>query len=179
MLKKVTTKEYNNALEEKDSVHKVKAVDATGNDILVASRVVAFSGGCGKITTVGRLAWGRWYRIASSKSGANPNSLLLNVGNLYVNSPAISQLFYISAEGFGNNQVITQLACGGDKCISKARILYKRSTTEGPIIEILVNAPNENYYAFAYSNNIGFVFQEPVEVSETPEEGYSVKEFSF
>ena len=48
MLKKVTTKEYNNALEEKDSVHKVKAVDAAGNDILVASRVVAFSGGCGK-----------------------------------------------------------------------------------------------------------------------------------
>ena len=42
-----------------------------------------------------------------------------------------------------------------------------------------MNAPNENYYAFAYSNNIGFVFQEPVEVSETPEEGYSVKEFSF
>ena len=96
-----------------------------------------------------------------------------------MNRASLSQLFYISAEGFGNNQVITQLAYGGDKCISKARILYKRSTTEGPIIEILVNASSENYYAFAYSNNLGFVFQEPVEVSETPEEGYSVKEFTF
>ena len=45
MLKKVTTKEYNNDLEEKDSVHKVKAVDGSGNDILVSSAVVANSGG--------------------------------------------------------------------------------------------------------------------------------------
>ena len=178
MLKKVTTKEYNNDLEEKDSVHKVKAVDGSGNDILVSSAVVANSGGCGKFTTKNKLGWGKWYRIASSVSGANPNSCLLNVGNLYVNRAALSQLFYVAAEGFETNQIIVQLANSG-KAISKARILYKRSTTEGPIIEILVNAPNENYYAFAYSNNIGFVFQEPVEVSETPEEGYSVKEFSF
>lgn len=179
MIEKVTTKDYNNALEEKDSLHKVKAIDGSGNDILVSPDIVAKSGGCGKITTVGRLAWGRWYRIASSTSGANPNSLLLNVGNLYVNNAARSQLFYISAEGFENNQVITQLASGGGKCISKARILYKRSTTEGPIIEILVSALNANNYVFAYSNNIGFVFQEPVEVSETPESGYTVKEFIF
>ena len=179
MIEKIITKDYNNGLETKDSLSKVKAVDGAGNDILVSPGVVANSGGCGKISTVQQLARGKWYRIASSKNGAHPNSLLLNVGNLFARTVPRSQLFYISAAGFGNNQVITQLAFGGDKCISKARILYKNSTAEGPIIEILVNADNENNYLFAYSNNIGFVFQEPVEVSETPESGYSVKEFTF
>lgn len=179
MLKKVTTKEYNDGLETKDSLGKVKAVDVAGNDILVSSAVVVNNGGCGKFTT-NKLGWGKWYRIASSKSGADPNSCLLNAGNQYVNRAPLSQLFYISAEGFDTNQGINQLAYGeSGKCISKARILYKKSTTEGPIIEILVNAPGANNYFFAYSCNIGFVFQEPVEVSETPEEGYSVKEFSF
>ena len=174
----INTKDYNNDLETKDSLHKVKAVDGSGNDILVSPDIVAKSGGCGILITKGLLSSGKWYRIASSKNGGYPNSLLLNVGNVYVNRAPLSQLFYISAEGFETNQIISLLAASG-KTISKARILYKGSTTQGPIIEILANAPGKNNYAFAYSNNIGFVFQEPVEVSETPESGYSVKEFTF
>lgn len=178
MIETINTKDYNNDLGIKDSLNRVKAVDTAGNDILVNPGIVAQSGGCGVLIT-GLLAWGKWYRIASSKNGAHPNSLLLNVGNIYVNNTPRSQLFYISAGGFGDSQVITQLASGDEKCISKARILYKKSTAEGPIIEILVNALNNNNYVFAYSNNVYFAFQEPVEVSETPESGYFVKEFTF
>ena len=82
------------------------------------------------------------------------------------------------ADGYSDNQCVIQLASGG-KCISKMRILYKASTTEGPIIEVLTRADGENSYFFAYSCGIGFTFQDPVEVSETPDSGYSVKEFAF
>ena len=178
MMEKITIKEYNNGLETKDSLSKVKAVNAAGNDILVSSGTVANSGGCKKYLSNNRLGYNKWYRIASALNGANPNSVLLNVGNQYVNKTASAQLFYIFADGYSDNQCVIQLANGG-KCISKIRILYKVSTTEGPIIEFLARADGDNSYFFAYSCNIGFDFQDPMEVDDTPETGYSVKEFAF
>lgn len=179
MIEKIITKDYNNGLETKNSLSKVKAIDVAGNDILVSSDIVANSGGgCRKYLSKNRLEYKKWYRIASAPSGVNPNSVLLNIGNQYVNKAASAQLFYIFADGYSDNQCVIQLASGG-KCVSKMRILYKASTTEGAIIEVLTCADGNNSYYFAYSCSIGFTFQDPVEVSETPESGYSVKEFVF
>ena len=178
-MEKITTKEYNNGLGTKDSLSKVKAVDVSGNDILVSSSIVTNSGGgCRKYLSNNRLGYNKWHRIAFASNGVNPNSVLLNIGNQYVNKAASSQLFYIFADGYSNNQCITQLANAG-KCISKIRILYKASTTEGPIIEVLTCADGNNSYFFACSCSIGFNFQDPMEVNDIPEAGYSVKEFIF
>ena len=172
-MEKIKTKDYNNGLETKDSLSKVKAIDVAGNDILVSSGIVTNSGGgCRRYLSNNRLRYNKWYRIASAPS------VLLNIGNQYVNKAASAQLFYIFADGYSDNQCVIQLASGG-KCISKMRILYKASTTEGPIIEVLARADGENSYFFAYSCGIGFTFQDPVEVNETPDSGYSVKEFAF
>ena len=178
-MEKINTKFYNNSLEIKDRLCKVKAGGVGGNDILVSSGVVANSGGgCRRYSSNNRLGYNKWYRIASAPNGVNPNSVLLNVGNQYVNKVASAQLFYIFADGYSDNQCVIQLANGG-KCVSKMRILYKRSTTEGPIIEVLIRADGDNSYFFAYSCGIGFTFQDPLEVSETPDSGYFVKEFAF
>ena len=85
-MEKTNTKDYNNSLGIKDSLSKVKAVDVAGNDILVSSGVVANSGGgCRRYLSNNRLGYNKWYRIASAPNGVNPNSVLLNVGNQYVN----------------------------------------------------------------------------------------------
>lgn len=178
-MEKITIKDYNNGLEIKDSLHKVKAVNATGDEILVSPDVVTNSGGgCRLYLSKNHLIDNKWYRIASALNGANPNSVLLNVGNQYVNQASSAQLFYILADGYSDNQCVIQLANGG-KCISKIRILYKRTSTEGPIIEVLARANKDNRYFFTYSCNLGFTFQEPVEVNDIPETGYNVKEFAF
>ena len=44
-MEKIITKDYNNGLETKDSLSKVKAVDGAGNDILVNPGIVVQSGG--------------------------------------------------------------------------------------------------------------------------------------
>lgn len=49
MIEKIIAKDYNNGLETKDSLSKVKAVDVAGNDILVNPIIVAQSGGVWKI----------------------------------------------------------------------------------------------------------------------------------
>ena len=50
MIEKIIAKDYNNGLETKDSLSKVKAVDVAGNDIIVNPIIVAQSGGCGRYT---------------------------------------------------------------------------------------------------------------------------------
>jgi hypothetical protein len=178
MIEKVTTKDYNNALEEKDSLHKVKAIDGSGNDMLVSPDIVAKSGGCGIYRSSSNILYGKWYRIAVGNIGHASNAVLLMVGNYFNNEAPHSQLYYISADGYSGMPSIVQLANSG-RVISKARILYKPSTTEGPIIEIFVIALHSNKFIFSYSCNMNFTFQDPIEVSETPESGYTVKEFTF
>lgn len=51
-MEKTTIKDYNNGLETKDSLSKVKAVDVSGNDILVNPGIIAQAGGCGRNTSM-------------------------------------------------------------------------------------------------------------------------------
>nr|DAE17446.1 MAG TPA: hypothetical protein [Phage sp. ctSLR2] len=171
----INTKDYNNDLEIKDSLNRVKAVDGAGNDILVNPGVVANSGGCGVFLSNIALAYGKWYRIAIGNMAA-----LLMVGNKYYNTSPQSQLFYIFANGYNNIQSVVQLANAG-KVINKARILHKLESEGGgdPMLEICVNTIGANQFMFSYSCSMYLAFINPVEVSETPESGYTVKEFVF
>ncbi len=180
MIEKITTKDYNGNLATQDSLSKVKAVDTIGNDILVSPNIVAAKGGCGLFLSDVSLAYGKWYRIAIGDIANSPMAALLMVGNKYYNESSKSQLFYIFANGYSSMQSVVQLANVG-KPIDKARILHKLESEGGgkPILEIHVNTLHTNQFVFSYSCNMYFTFLKPVEVSETPESGYSVKEFTF
>lgn len=177
-MEKTTIKEYNNGLEIKDSLSKVKAVDVSGNDILVNPGIIAQAGGCGRNTSNDRVSQDKWYRIAFGRYGNVPHAVLLMIGNYYNSEVPSSQLLYIHADGYSDRQSIVQLANSG-RVISKARILYKASTDNGPIIDIFVRTAKTNQLMLSYSCNINFTFQSPVEVSEEPDTGYNVKEFTF
>ena len=177
-MEKIITKDYNNGLETKNSLSKVKAVDGAGNDILVNPGIVVQSGGCGRNAPDDRVSQNKWYRIALGRYGNVPHAVLLMIGNYYNSETPNSQLLYIHADGYSDRQSIVQLANSG-RVISKARILYKATTTDGPIVDIFIRTAKTNQLMLSYSCNINFTFQSPVEVSEEPDTGYSVKEFAF
>ena len=153
---------------------KIQGVDASGNPILTLPTEIVKSGGCGYLS-LGYLYNRKWYRIAYGTAGNNAktHSVLLNIGNHYYNSAPLSQLLYIHASGF-TEPVIFQLANVG-KVISKARILYNNN--KQIFLEINLNIGEKNPVYIAYSCNLAFYFQKPVEVNDVPEEGYNVKEF--
>lgn len=127
----------------------------------------------------GVLVKGKWYRIAIGDIGSKPSSAIINIGKVYNNTVPSGKLLYLFADGYSGTPQVSQLAVGGANYdISKVRILYISSYQE-VIIDIYVKSDGANEYNICYSNNIGFKFQNPKEVSAEVPEGYSVKEFSF
>ena len=179
MIEKINTKDYNNGLVTEDSLNKVRAIDSSGNDILVSPGIVANSGGCGVFASESRLEQDKWYRIAIGAFGSRISTAIINISKYYSNSIPGSQLFYVSADGYSNNPTVIQIARGGALIIGKARILYKESTTERIMLDVYVVSNSENLFFISYSNNINFSFQTHEEVSADIPEGYSVKEFTF
>ena len=177
MIEKINTKDYNNGLVTEDSLNKVRAIDSSGNDILVSPDIVANSGGCGILK--GILEQNKWYRIAIGAFGSRISTAIINISKYYSNSIPGSQVFYVSADGYSNNPTVIQIARGGALIIGKARILYKESTTERIMLDVYVVSNSENLFFISYSNNINFSFQTHEEVSADIPEGYSVKEFTF
>ena len=180
MIEKIIIKDYNNDLETKDSLNRVKAVDGSGNDILVSPGVVANSGGCGVFVSENRLEQYKWYRMAIGNVGSVNSSVLINISKIYINGAPGSQLFYVSADGCSNNPTVIQIAQGGVKYIGKVRIIYKATSTDKVMLDFYVYAFGSNSFKLAYSNNVEFTFlKAPEEVSADIPEGYSVKEFTF
>ena len=180
MIEKIIIKDYNNDLEIKDSLNRVKAVDGSGNDILVSPGVVTNSGGCGVFASESRLEQDKWYRIAIGSFGNTASSAIINICKYYNNGTPTSQLFYVSADGYSDGQAVIQLAKGGiSNSIAKARRIFQVSTQVRVMLDIYIASPKLNDFTISYSNNIGFSFQSPKEVSADIPEGYSVKEFTF
>lgn len=175
-MEKINARDYNNSLETKDTLNQVKAVDAAGNDILVTAKTVTANGGCGNFVSDNALAQNKWYRIALSRTGGAMSTALLNVASRYHNRVPCSQLFYIASDGYSDYNTVIELGTA-DKCIGKIRILSRKSGTG--MLDVYVTAYKTNPIDFAYSCNIGFTFQAPVEVPEQPDEGYAVKVFTF
>ena len=156
---------------------KVRGIDANGNSIVTIPKEIAKSGGC-SVSQIGDTLNGKWYRIATSRQCNYASTVLLSVVSRYNNTRPCSQLFYIASDGYSNLQNVIQLGAAG-KCIGKIRLLYKGSTTEGGMFDVYITSGGKNYIDIAYSNNIGFAFQTPVEAPEEPDNGYTVKEFTF
>lgn len=176
MIEKVKLSEAMNGLptiEDSDYVLSEK-----GNNVgkLLSSNLPHPNTGSGIV--IGDMYNGKWYRIAIGGIGSAPSSAIINVANYYSNTAPGSKLFYVSADGYSNLQSVVLLSEGGKKNISKARILYNKSTTARVMLDVYVYSDANNEYYIAYSNNINFTFQTPEEVSETIPDSYLVKEFS-
>jgi len=121
----------------------------------------------------------KWYRIAIGYPGNAASSGLFNIGNLYQNESPRAILFYAFAEGYENGAFVTKVASSSIVPISKARVLYAKSTTERSFLDIYVRLYGLNKFVISAAALINFKLQTPEEVSETIPEGYSVKEVSF
>ena len=122
---------------------------------------------------------GKWYRIAVGYPGNVASSGLFNIGNFFVNESPRAILFYAFAEGYENGAFVTKVASSSIVPISKARVLYAKSTTERSFLDIYVKLYRLNNFVISAAALINFKLQTPEEVSETIPEGYSVKEVSF
>ena len=169
-----------NQLTEITNPTHIRCMDANGNSRTVTPENVLKAAGApaGYLRKV--LNGGKWYRIAVSKEPNNTlASALVNIGNNYGTMPSSSCLFYVAAGGY-RDVVVTKLA-GMDYYVSKVRLLTKRSTEDNLMLDIFVRSTTTNggnVSHISYACNIGFNFQDPVEVSDSPEEGYTVSEFS-
>ena len=121
----------------------------------------------------------KWYRIASGLDISQANSAILNISHRYNISPHEANLFFILASGSGGKRVMRLDNDGTPSFVKKIRIVYKG--TNAPFVDVMFNfSGNEgNTLCIAYACNVNFTFQMPVEVPDAPDEGYSVKEFTF
>ena len=130
-------------------------------------------------TNSANLQGGKWYRIAIGSPGNAASSGLFNIGNNFANEASRSIFFYAFAEGYENGAFVTKVASSSIAPISKARVLYAKSTTERSFLDIYVQLYNINRVTISAAALINFRLQTPEEVSEAIPEGYSVKEVSF
>lgn len=172
MIEKIKENEMTSA----SSVDYVRGLKGKDSVLIAPSDLPCPNTGSGIV--IGDMHNGKWYRIAIGGIGSAPSSAIINVANYYSNTAPGSKLFYVSADGYSDLQSVVLLSEGGKKNISKARILYKKSTTVRVMLDVYVYSDANNEYYIAYSNNINFTFQTPEEVSETIPDSYLVKEFS-
>lgn len=157
----------------------IRCVDSAGNSKKVTPANVVKTAGNASGYIEHSFTGGKWYRIAIGELNNNISSALINIGNRFGNITPQSQLFYVSMNGYSNT-IVTKLANQGFYA-SKIRLLTKKSTTEKCMMDIYIRTTTgtgTNTGYISYSCNIGFDFQSPVEVSETPDAGYEVSEFS-
>ena len=161
---------------------KLLGIDSSNNACVStpAGILKAASNTAGYLTNSTSIYYGdKWYRIASGYTIAEVNSALLNISHRYNNSPHEANLFFILASGSGGKRVMRLDNDGTSAFVKKMRIVYKG--TNKPVVDVMFNFAGNiiNTLCIAYACNITFTFQRPVEVPDAPDEGCSVKEFTF
>lgn len=149
---------------------------ATPSTILKSANNVA-----GYITNYANSCYGdKWYRIASGQTIAEVNSAILNIAHRFNHAPHEANLFFLALGGTGTKRAVRLDQDGSSSFVKKIRFLYNGANAI-PYVDVMFNfgAENRNTIILSYSCNINFIFQQLVEVSDTPDEGYSVKEFTF
>ena len=132
----------------------------------------------GIIIDTNKITCGKWYRIAIGTASNDINSALLNIANSYWNIVPYSQLLYISYSGY-SDIIVNQIAKQG-VVIDKIRILAKADPSTKSMIDVHIKEYRENTVTgirLSYACNMGITFQLPEEIPDTPEEGYTSKEF--
>lgn len=180
-MKKVSIEEFMSGMAP-TSPSKLLGVDASNNACMAtpANILKAANNTVGYMTNTTNLYYGdKWYRIAAGLTISQVNSAILNISHRYNTSPHEANLFFILASGSGGKRIMRLDNDGTAPFVNKMRILYKG--TDAPIVDVMFNFANNaiNTLCIAYACNMNFTFQMPVEVPDAPDEGYSVKEFTF
>lgn len=179
-MEKVMADIKENQMTEISTPTYLRCTDSNGNSKIVTPENALKAAGAPAGYLRKSLSGGQWYRIAVSKEPNNAiASALINIGNSYGTIASASCLFYVAASGY--RDVVVAKIANLEHYVSKVRLLTKVSTTAKLMLDILVrntSGSNSNFAHISYSCNIGFNFQDPEEVADTPEEGYTVSEFS-
>ena len=162
---------------------KLLGIDSSNNAcVSIPAGILKAAGNTvGYLTDLTSTCYGdKWYRIASGLTISQTNSVLLNISHRFNNLPHEANLFFILACGSGGKRAMRLDNDGAPPFVKKIRIVYN-GTEEPPLVDVMFNFGEgiRNTMYLSYACNIGFTFQMPVEVPETPDEGYSVKEFTF
>ena len=127
-------------------------------------------------SVLANLTVGKWYRIAVSKTANNGMSTaILSISTVFNNTPPQGVVLVVYANGYTANKCEVLSKTEGFK--GKIRLLHNNRTSNYPILEFNPIINGTNTHTFTYGNTRGFYFQTPVEVPDTPEEGYEVDEF--
>ena len=179
MIEKVTIDDALYTLATAESVnHLIGLTGNKGRKITPLNLINSVRNSEGIIRDTRKITCGKWYRIAIGIASNDINSALLNIGNSYWNIEPYSQLLYISYSGYSDiivNQIAKQ-----NVVIDKIRILAKKDSLTKSMIDVHIKEYKENTVTclrLSYACNCGITFQLPEEIPDTPEEGYTSKEF--
>ena len=116
-----------------------------------------------------------WYRIAKGIVLAEMSSVLLNCTSRYSRTKHANQLLLISASAYAVNAV-TKIGEKGS-VLSKVRVLYNSEKTPHLYIDVKP-ITDGNPICFTFSNNVNLEFLTTQIPIESPDEGYTVDEYS-
>ena len=128
-------------------------------------------------TIKGIMEEGKWYRIAVGLTGVNPSSGIFNLANIYTNTAPRQVLFSVFSAGYASTPYVTKLSGSESLPISKVRLLFKSDSESESFLDVYDKIYLANRFTISASCLIGYKLQNPIEVSETPDAGYTVKEF--
>ena len=155
-----------------------KIVGSNGvNGVLTTPAAISKSGGCEVLRA--NMEGGNWYRIAIGDKGSVTSSGVFSIGNQFNNDTSSSILFHAFATGYGGFSSITKIVPPTKSPITKARVLFKGSTTDVSYLEVFISLTGINNVYISASCLIGFELSFPTKVSADIPEGYSAKEVSF
>ena len=176
MIEKITLNEALSSLQEATSVGHLVGMSGNDGKLIDPDNLPYPNNGCGISSR--EMERMKWYRIAIGGSGSMPSTGIFNIGTIYNNNPCQQVTFIAFCAGFSSVPYVSKLCASSTIPIPKVRLLYKDSTESVCYMDIFVNLNGINKYTIAASSLIGFKLQQPVEVSDTPDEGYICKEFS-
>ena len=171
MIEKIALNEALGSLSENSSVDSLLGVYNSKGCSIQKKDAIRETG-----SVSANLTEGKWYRIAVSKIANNcMSTAILSISTVYNNDSPRGCVAVIYANGYTANKCDVLSKTEGFRGV--IRVLYKSERTGYPILEFKATITGTNSHAFTYGNTRGFYFQTPVEVPDTPEEGYEVDEF--
>ena len=176
MIEKITLNEALSSLQEATSVGHLVGMSGNDGKLIDPDNLPYPDNGCD--TTNRSMIKGKWYRIAIGGPGSTPSTGIFNIATRYSNYPCQQVTFIAFCAGHSSVPYVSKMCASSIIPIPKVRFLYKDSTDGVCYMDIFANISGTNYYFIAASSLIGFKLQQPVEVSDTPDEGYTCKELS-
>ena len=131
------------------------------------------------MSSAGDVSNGKWYRIANTGQSVQPSSGLINFGNRFYNDSQKGLLIYMATCPTLEGATIIKITSTKVAPIAKARVVYSKNDSATNYVDVFISLNGTNTLMISGSCLINLTLKAPIEVSETPDAGYYVKEFTF